>query len=133
MKTKIILASVLLLIFTIACKSKQKNSVTPSAPPLVLMEAKTERPANGVYAPGPEEVGAIQAQFKGTTQQELMQGYKLYTGECTSCHQPKNIYNRAESQWPRIIGEMSMRSHLNTAQSDAILKYVLSVKALQSK
>lgn len=133
MKTNIILASCLLLVLAVACKSKQKNAVKVDAPPLVLMETKTERPSNGIYAPGPEEVGAIQAQFKGTTQQELMQGYKLYTGECTSCHQPKNIYNRAESQWPRIIGEMSMRSHLNTAQSDAILKYVLSVKALQSK
>jgi hypothetical protein len=126
-----------LAIFAFACKTKQKTAVndapTPPAMPPAAVVIGPVRPTNGVYEPGAAEVAAIQAQFAGTTQAELLEGYKLYTGTCTNCHQPKNIYNRPENRWPGIISDMSMRSHLTAQQSDAILKYVLSVKASQPK
>jgi len=126
-----------LAIFAFACKTKQKTAVNEPAPgataPPAAVVIGPVRPTNGVYEPGAAEVAAIQAQFAGTTQEELLEGYKLYTGTCTNCHQPKNIYNRAENRWPGIISEMSTRSHLSAKQSDAILKYVLSVKASQPK
>jgi mono/diheme cytochrome c family protein len=129
----VIFAGLSLAIF--ACKSKQKTAANPteSVPANAPAPAVAIKPANGIYQPGTAELEAIQSQFKGTSEAELLEGYKLYTGACTSCHQPKNIYNRPEAKWPSIIGDMAMRAQMNQKQSDAILKFVLSVKAVQPK
>lgn len=129
MKVKIFSSIFFCIFFIVACKSKQKTAPVAAEP----SSTTPVRPANGIYAPGAEEGLAIQKQFPGTSEAELLEGYKLYTGTCTDCHQPKSIYSRPESSWPRIIGEMSMRSHITTKQSDAILKYVLAIKATQVK
>lgn len=123
-----------LIIFTVvvfaACsanKTKQAKSV--ETPPVA-----TAKPAikSGTYAPGIDEVNAIQSKFPGVTLEKLTAGYKIYTeGACTKCHNSNNIYKYSESAWINILEDMSEKAKLTDNEKDAVSKYVMSIKALQ--
>jgi hypothetical protein len=135
-----------LLLIIAACKTKKKttdsgNSTTATNS---TTAAKTEttaaglllpaRSPGGVNAPGNEELAAIQKNHAAVTMETLNLGYAVYTGtQCTGCHGSKNIYNRAEESWPDIINRMAKKAEINDVQKDAVLKYVLAVKATQPK
>ena len=90
--------------------------------------------SDGIYEPGTEELTAIQVQFKDVTLNKLKQGHAIYTfGACIKCHSPVNIYKRPEAQWKNIIEDMAQKAEISEAQKDAVYKYVLSIKAVQSK
>lgn len=91
------------------------------------------RPSNGVFAPGDAELRAIRASNSAATLETLQEGYTLYTGTCTKCHGVKSIYSRPVTAWPGIIDDMAQKSRLSAAEKDAVLSYVLSVKATQEK
>jgi hypothetical protein len=135
------------LLIIAACKSKKKttdsgtstttNNSTPTATKTETAVAGPLLPARssgGVNAPGNEELAAIQKNHAAVTMETLNQGYAVYTGaQCTGCHGAKNIYNRAEENWPGIIDRMAKKAEINDVQKDAVLKYVLAVKATQPK
>ncbi len=109
----------------VAVKAEAPAPVKPTAPPV--------KPADGIYEPGSEELAAIQVKYKEVTRKMLDEGYKVYTGACTNCHRPKSIYSFSEQSWPHIIDEMSPGAKITPAQQDAVLKYVLAIKATQPK
>ena len=118
-----------------ACSSSKKSTVAatsvaaPVTPPAML-----ERPpATGIFAPGNEELTAIQAKYKDATMQNLTEGHAIYTGVCINCHAAKSIYSRSEGNWPAIIDNMAFKAKITDAQKDAVLKYVLAIKATQPK
>ncbi len=105
-------------------------TVTPPPPPV----AAASKPSNGVYAPGEAELTAIRATGSSVTMETLSEGYKLYTGDaCTRCHGVKGIYSRPGDAWPGIVDDMSSRAKLTGMQKEALLKYVLAIKATQGK
>lgn len=92
------------------------------------------KPANGIYAPGNEELTAIQAQYKEVTLEKLNEGHVIYTqGACINCHGAKNIYKRGEANWKEIIDDMARKAKISEEQKDAVYKYVLAIKAVQPK
>jgi mono/diheme cytochrome c family protein len=105
-------------------------AIAPATPAVPLV---THKPANGVFAPGNEELTAIQAKYKDATMATLNHGYRLYTTTCTKCHEVKNIYTRAEAKWPAIIDKMAQKAGISSADKDAVYKYVMSVKATQPR
>jgi hypothetical protein len=124
-----------------ACSSSKKIASSPASlppaatttelPPTPFLFAK---PADGVYAPGNEELMAIQAQYKEVTLARLKEGHIIYTeGACTNCHGAKSIYERGEEQWKGIIDDMAQRANISDAQKDAVYKYILAIKATQPK
>lgn len=120
-----------------ACSSSKKY--TASAEPAKTTPATAEttvapvKSTNGIYAPGNEELIAIQAKYKDVTMETLAEGHSLYTVTCTKCHGARSIYSRAEEKWPDIIESMAPKSKLTEIQKDALLKYVLAIKATQPK
>lgn len=116
-----------------ACSSAKKS--TASAEPTKTPAAETApvKSTNGIYAPGNEELAAIQTQYKGVTMGTLSEGHAIYTGACTKCHGARSIYSREEGRWPSIIESMASKSKLTEVQKDAVLKYVLAIKATQPK
>ena len=76
---------------------------------------------------------SVQSKYAGTSMQVLTDGYKLYTSVCTNCHDAKNIYREPEQLWPGIIDAMAQKASLTAVQKDAVLRYVMSVKAVQKK
>ncbi len=142
--------TLLLLIFTAVaiaegCKSKKNTTATTNTTSAAKTDnvktkqsfstfSNTERSSDGIYTPGEKELAAIQTQYSDVTLDKLKEGHMLYTvGACVNCHGAKNIYKREESRWKKIIDEMAVMAKLNASQTDAVYKYVLSIKATQPK
>lgn len=100
-----------------ACKSSKTTSTTASAEPSIV--------------PGETQLKAIQSKYPETTMETLKEGHGIYTGVCTNCHGAKNIYSRSEEKWPGIIDNMAKKAKITDVQKDAVLKYVLAMKAAQ--
>ena len=121
-----------------ACHSTKKTETTAVATPA---PATTETPTapvseavkskNGIFAPGQDQVNAIQMKHPGATLASLTEGYTLYTGTCTRCHGTKSIYRISEDKWPAIINDMSNEAKLTATEKDALTKYIFAIKSTQ--
>jgi mono/diheme cytochrome c family protein len=123
-----------------ACSSRKKSTApTVSTAPAATVPSSTTVPlliarsGNGVYPPGNEELTAIQVKYPGVTLQTLTEGHAIYTGACTNCHGAKSIYSRPEEMWPGIMDNMAPAAKISESQKDAVLKYVMAIKATQPK
>jgi hypothetical protein len=116
-----------------ACSTTKKSSNTStasnnSAPSPTLVY----RP--GTYAPGNEELVAIQKKYQDATMEQLNEGHILYTqSACIGCHNAKDIYKYNEVQWVGLIDDMAFRARISPRQKDALTKYVFAIKANQPK
>lgn len=81
--------------------------------------------------PGDPQLNAIKQKYPEVTMDKLNAGYGIFTGECTKCHRPKNLYKRNTEEIPDIINRMAKKAKISDEQKDAVLKYALSVKAAQ--
>jgi hypothetical protein len=109
--------------------SAPKTNTNPSSDSYLFT-----KPAAGIHPPASEELSALQIRYKDITMEKLKEGYKIYTqGACIGCHTAQNIYNYGEEQWKLIIDDMSFRANITDEQKDAVLKYVLAIKATQPK
>lgn len=129
----------------VACKTTKKapapeTAKAPAAAPVAAPSAPTAeitmgpmtKPSTGIFAPGVEQLTAIQTKFNEVSLEQLNEGYTLYTkGACINCHSAKNIYKRSESDWKHIIDDMSLKAKLTDSQKSSVFKYVLSIKATQ--
>jgi mono/diheme cytochrome c family protein len=135
-KTSGIALMTVLIIAACSSAKKSSSSTTSTAPAPTTPTAATlpAKPANGIYAPGNEELVAIQEQYKEVTLDQLKEGYFLYAkGACVNCHGAKNIYLFGEAHWNTIIEDMAPKARISDAQKDAVYKYVLSIKATQPR
>ena len=121
-----------------ACHSTKKTEttavVTPSpvsAPVASAPVSEAMKSKNGIFAPGEEQVNAVQIKHPGATLASLTEGYTLYTGTCTRCHGAKSIYRIAEDKWPAIINDMAHEAKLTPTEKDALTKYVFAIKTTQ--
>lgn len=101
----------------------------PSGQPAGLLNI----PAETVPVPGESQLESIREKYAGITMEALRLGHALFNGACTACHAPKSIYQRSEERWHLIIDEMAPLAHLEQMEKDAVLQYVLSVKATQPR
>ena len=124
-----------------ACSSSKKSTTStastvtttpttsgPSTTPVLIAKSST-----GIFAPGNEELVAVQTKYKDVTMQTLTDGHAIYTGVCTNCHGAKSIYKIQESHWQGIIEDMAHKAKITDSQKDAVYKYVLAIKATQPK
>jgi hypothetical protein len=139
--TKIILLTISVF-GVVACNITKKRvksiaSVSIDSIPVVALQENTfllKNPAVGIFAPGNEELVAIQLQYNDVTLKTLKEGHVIYTqGACVSCHGAKNIYSYQESQWKYIVDDMAQMVAISDVEKDAVYKYVLSIKATQPK
>ena len=103
-----------------------------------MAPATTEAPVseavkskNGIFAPGEEQVTAIQSKYPGATLAVLTEGHTIYTGTCIGCHGAKSIYRIPEAKWPHIIDDMGEKAKLSATQKEALTKYIFAIKATQ--
>lgn len=105
-----------------ACSTSKKTTTTASTgiAPAKIAPAK---PANGIYAPGNEELTAFQAKGQTATLEQLTEGYTIYTqGACTKCHNPNNIYKYSDADWKSIIEDMAQKAKISDVQKEAVHK-----------
>jgi hypothetical protein len=69
----------------------------------------------------PKFIAAAKAK---TSREALEQGRNLYTNRCTECHDLEMIDSRGYSGWEKMVGSMSRRASLDSAEQARILEYL---------
>jgi hypothetical protein len=127
---KLIIYIFLNIVLLTACKINKHSSKSASN----TTKTNASKSDNGIYAPDTLALNAIKIKYPDITLTQLNEGYIIYTyGPCINCHQAKNIYQFNENKWVHIIEEMAVLAEISGTQKDAVLKYVLSIKATQTK
>jgi mono/diheme cytochrome c family protein len=60
---------------------------------------------------------------------KLHQGRTLFVHRCIECHTLPAIWKYSREDWPRIVNDMSHRASLKPAERDAVIAYILAVRA----
>lgn len=114
---------------------KESNSVLSGMSILTPPGGQSDSVFVGFYEvvapPGEKQLTAIQEKYPGITMETLRLGHELFNGTCTNCHNQKSIYARTEDHWKVIVDDMAPLAELTIHEKDAVMKYVLSVKATQ--
>ena len=78
-------------------------------------------------APEPRQadVARIEAQFPGTTLEQLAQGRTLYLSRCASCHAPVAPGSIPAQRWPEEVKAMSERARLGKDEP-LVVKYLVA-------
>jgi mono/diheme cytochrome c family protein len=64
--------------------------------------------------------------------QVLNHGRRIFASRCIECHVLPPISTYPAERWPRIVNWMAPRASLNPAEREAMLAYILAVRAQQS-
>ncbi|MES2655308.1 MAG: hypothetical protein V4620_06955 [Bacteroidota bacterium] len=138
MKQLITYSFALTALIIVACSTVKKTATPVTSPtpvttvvPTPTTPATTVKSKTGVFAPGNEELAAIQVKYSEVTMKTLTEGHALYIGACTNCHGTKSIYNYSEQSWVGLINDMAPLAKLTATEKDAVYKYVLAIKATQ--
>lgn len=137
------------LLAMMACHSNKKTTVAAAAPapsPAPVPAANTttvsaapslymvERPAAMIPEPGEAQLTAIQATYKNVTMEDLTLGHKIYTkGACIGCHVPQPVTKYSEGTWKGLVMDMAQKAMISDSDRDAVYKYVMAVKAAETK
>jgi len=59
----------------------------------------------------------------------LRQGRTLFVHRCIECHTLPPLWHYRKEDWPKIVNSMSHRASLSPAERNAIISYILAVRA----
>lgn len=77
---------------------------------------------------------AFMAVVKDGDAKALAEGHSLYTNRCTECHDLDLLDSRSMSSWERMVGNMSGRARIDSAQQASIVAYIAAAqKVVESK
>jgi hypothetical protein len=79
------------------------------------------------FAPTADDLPGMQANVPGLTYDEAMQGYKLYTNNCSNCHRLHNPKEYTADEWNKILPEMFGKAKISdNGQQQLIRNYLIS-------
>jgi hypothetical protein len=64
-----------------------------------------------------------------TSLNKLEQGRMLFVHRCIECHTLPVIWKYSREDWPKIVNDMSHRASLKPAEREAVIAYILTVRA----
>ncbi|MFT3924468.1 MAG: hypothetical protein QM778_18160 [Myxococcales bacterium] len=88
-------------------------------------------PAKGP-APGPVSPATLQAatsRWPDSTSESLDAGRSLFVGNCNKCHGYPDLHKVDADAWPSITKRMGKKAHLDDAQTELLLRYILAEQA----
>jgi hypothetical protein len=59
----------------------------------------------------------------------LREGRTLFVNRCIECHTLPPLWRYSTEDWPEIVNSMSHRASLKPTERDAILAYIIAVRA----
>ena len=62
---------------------------------------------------------------------QLRQGRTLFVHRCIECHTLPVLWRYTPKDWTEIVNGMSHRASLKTAERDAVIAYILAVRATE--
>ena len=79
--------------------------------------------------PQPTSTDAARATLRwpGLTRQDLVSGRELYVDHCSACHRLPLPDRHAPDEWPSLVQSMSERAHLDAAQAQQVLRYLVTM------
>jgi len=86
-----------------------------------------EAPTNYIPAITPQMVTAKSGQYADLAM--LREGRTLFAHRCIDCHALPALWHYSTDDWPEIVNSMSHRASLKPAERDAIVAYILAVRA----
>lgn len=60
---------------------------------------------------------------------KLREGRTLFVHRCIECHTLPAIWRYGAQEWPEIVNSMSHRASLKPAEREAVIAYILAVRA----
>jgi mono/diheme cytochrome c family protein len=60
---------------------------------------------------------------------KLREGRALFVHRCIECHTLPAIWRYSAQDWPEIVNSMSHRASLKPAEREAVIAYILAVRA----
>lgn len=60
---------------------------------------------------------------------KLQNGRALFARRCIECHTLPPVWHYSTEDWPKIVDSMAGRASLKPAERDAIIAYILAVRA----
>jgi mono/diheme cytochrome c family protein len=60
---------------------------------------------------------------------KLERGRKLFVHRCIECHTLPAMWKYSREDWPKIVNDMSHRASLNPEDREAVIAYILAVRA----
>jgi hypothetical protein len=81
------------------------------------------------FAPAADELPAMQLKMRGISYDEAMQGYKLYTTNCSNCHRLHNPKEYTAMQWTKILSEMFEKAKIKNKDDEQSVKNYLIAKS----
>ncbi|MFZ3375034.1 MAG: hypothetical protein WA183_05725 [Chthoniobacterales bacterium] len=95
---------------------------------LVILSACTELD----FAPPPVPKELVQAGgHRQASLQQLETGRRFFVSRCIECHTLPVASRFAQSEWPCIVYEMGNRAALKHMEREAVLAYILAIRAQQ--
>ena len=64
---------------------------------------------------------------------KLERGRTLFVHRCIECHTLPPIWKYSRKDWPEIVNSMSHRASLKPAERDAVIAYILAVRATENR
>ena len=61
----------------------------------------------------------------------LERGRTLFAHRCIECHSLPPMWKYSREDWPQIVNGMSHRSNLKPEERDAVIAYILAVRAAE--
>jgi len=61
----------------------------------------------------------------------LREGRTLFVHRCIECHTLPVLWHYTPKDWTEIVNNMSHRASLKTAERDAVIAYILAVRATE--
>jgi cytochrome c2 len=92
---------------------------------LILVSCET---AN--YAPPiTEQMATATSHRQDVDLKKLRDGRTLFVHRCIECHTLPPIWKYSREDWPKIVNDMSHRASLKPAEREAVIAYILAVRA----
>jgi|GEM_PF-463007 len=120
---KVLYTGALALLF--ACQPKVAETVSSTSTNKTAEPEKKEEPKRSSLI-DPNRVPTQAQPEEIVTNLEPLQGARLYTARCASCHALNPVRNYSQEQWNKILPDMAKKAKIDAAQENMIMAYIKS-------
>ena len=66
---------------------------------------------------------------QATERTRLERGRELFVHRCIECHTLPAMWKYSREDWPKVVNDMAHRASLKPAEREAVIAYILAVRA----
>src|ERR1043166_3086283 len=93
---------------------------------IVLVVAACSTSRSVLFQPTEADAMKISTADKKITVEDLQNGYRLYSANCSGCHSLHVPSSKPKSKWDKVLPEMFSRAHMDKQQEELVRQYIYS-------